>query len=103
MWILLQFVGCLLLAFTFAYMREVGLSWGSWLAYMLVNLTFTSWALPLSYKLAPSFLQVYFFGTALLTLLGFIGSIFYFKEPASIINYLGAGLTFVGACLIVWK
>lgn len=103
MWILLQVIGCIMLAFALGYMRKIGLAWNSWLLYVSINLFFTSWAFSLSYKMAPSFLQVYFLGTALLTLFGFLGSIFYFKETVSIISYFGAGLTFVGACLIVLK
>ena len=103
MWILLQLVGCALLATALAYMRQVGLTVNSWVFYVSVNVLYTSWAFSIAYKIAPSFLQVYFLGIALLTIFGFIGSIFYFKESVGIVNYIGAVLVFIGACLTVWR
>ena len=100
MWVLLQATGCVFLAIALAYMRNYGLCLNTWLFYIFVTVCITSWVFPLSYKSAPSFLQVYFLGVSLLTLLGVTGSVFYFGEKLSIIKYLGVLLISVGACCL---
>jgi hypothetical protein len=100
MWIAIQVVGCLLIALALTVMRQQGLNWTSWGTYAAVTMLFTSWAFPISFKLAPSFFQIHFLGIALLTICGFVISLGYFKESVSMLNYAGAGLTFLGAILL---
>jgi len=54
-----------------------------------------------SYAMAPSFLQPWFLGTALISLFGFATSFFIFGEPFVLIRVIGVVCSLVGAILLI--
>jgi hypothetical protein len=54
-----------------------------------------------SYITAPSFFQPWFLGTAVISLLGLIPSLFLFNEVPNIIHIFGAVLAIAGSVLLV--
>lgn len=50
---------------------------------------------------APSFFIIWFLGTAMLSIAGFLISKLYFTDPISISNVIGCVLVFIGGLLIV--
>jgi hypothetical protein len=101
LWWILQITGSLGVYFALIPGKKFGLCVKSYIIYMIIAATTASWMFLKSYQLAPSFFQAWFVGTAALTLLGFFGSLFYFKETISIFNYIGAFVVISGSALLV--
>ncbi len=101
LWWILQLMGCIGVYIAFVPSRTLGLCWKSYLFYLAISITTCSWMFLKSFELAPSFLQAWFIGTAGLAICGFLGSMFYFGETISIVNYIGAAITLVGAVLLI--
>ncbi len=101
LWWILQLVGCVGVYIALASGRIFGLCWKSYLFYVTISTVTFSWMFLKSFEIAPSFFQAWFIGTASLALCGVIGSIFYFNETVSVINYVGAGISLIGATLLI--
>jgi len=101
LWWILQITGSLGVYFALVPGRKFGLCVKSYAIYIIIAATTASWMFLKSYQLAPSFFQAWFVGTAALALLGFAGSVFYFKEAISITNYLGAVACITGSALLI--
>ncbi len=101
MWIILQILGCALIAGCHIINRERGLDWYSYTIYIAMNVFFTGWMFPISYNKAPSFFQAYFIGLVFLAIVGFLISVFYFKESLLWYNYAAAVGAIVCAFLLV--
>ena len=101
LWWILQITGSLGVYFALIPGRKFGLCPKSYIIYLIVAATTCSWMFLKSYQIAPSFFQAWFMGTAALALLGFLGSIFYFKETVSMLNYAGAVLGLAGCTLLI--
>jgi len=101
LWWILQLVGCAGVYIAFVPSRTLGLCWKSYLFYLILAITTFSWMFLKSFETAPSFFQAWFVGTASLALCGFLGSLFYFGETISTVNYAGATISLIGAVLLI--
>ena len=101
LWWVLQIGGSLGVYFALIPGRIHGLCHKSYIIYMIMAATTASWMFLKSYELAPSFFQAWFVGTAALALFGFFGSLFYFKEVVSVLNYIAAIMVLVGSGLLI--
>ena len=101
MWITTMIISMLAIWITQVAFKIYGMCWISYIAYSAVCLGITGWLIPLSYSLAGTFFHPYFLSIAVLTLLGFCGTLVVFGETVSLINIIGAIVTFLGAILIV--
>lgn len=101
LWWILQIVGSLGVFVALAYARVKGFNWNSYLVYILISISICSWIFLKSYEIAPSFFQAWFVGTTSMVLLGFLGSLFYFGETVSIINYIGAGFGILASVMLI--
>jgi drug/metabolite transporter (DMT)-like permease len=102
LWWILQITGSLGIYFALASGRIYGLCWRSYFTYVAIGTTTASWMFLKSYQLAPSFFQAWFVGTASLAIIGFIGSMFYFKESPTALGYFGALISLIGMCMLAW-
>ena len=100
MWILLQILACLFIAASLMYVRIVGFSFQSYVVYTLCQVALVGWMMPMSYKLAPTFLQPWFLGSAFLALCGFAGVLF-LGELVKVAHLVDIGLVLVGSYLLV--
>jgi len=55
----------------------------------------------ISYATAPSFIQPWFLGTALIAVFGFATSFFIFGEPLLLIRVIGVLFALIGAVLLI--
>ena len=101
-WWILQIVGSVGVYFALIPGKKYGLCWRSYLTYLFFASTICGWTFLKSYETAPSFFQPWFVGTALLALIGYLGSIFYFKESTCALYNFGAIITLIGACMLIW-
>jgi hypothetical protein len=101
LWWILQITGSLGVYFALIPGRKFGLCAKSYIIYLIMAATTCSWMFLKSYQLAPSFFQAWFVGTAALTLLGFLGSAFYFKETIGFYNYVGAVIVVAGSAMLI--
>jgi hypothetical protein len=101
MWWSLQITGCLAIVATLTYSRIAGLCPTTYAVYVAVQAVFIAWAFPVSYSKAPSFLQAWFLGNAVLALGGFAVSTLFLKEIANIHNYVGAVAVIIGSILLI--
>jgi hypothetical protein len=101
MWWILQILGSIGVYFALVPGKKYGLCWKSYLTYVFFATTVCGWMFLKSYETAPSFFQPWFLGTALLALIGFLASIFYFEETISIVNYVGAAFGIMGSIMLI--
>jgi hypothetical protein len=101
LWWILQITGSVGVCCALIPGREFGLCVKSYIIYIIIAITMLSWMFLKSFQLAPSFFQAWFVGTTSLALLGFLGSLFYFGETVSIVNYIGAGLGILGSVMLI--
>jgi len=101
MWWILQITGSIGVYFALVPGKKYGLCWKSYLTYVFFATTVCGWMFLKSYETAPSFFQPWFLGTALLALIGFLASMFYFGETINTINYVGAVLGLTGCVLLI--
>jgi len=101
LWWILQLTGSAGVFVALAYGKIKGLCWESFLVYITISFSICSWMFLKSYEIAPSFFQAWFVGTAALALCGFAGSIFYFKDVVSLLNYIGAIAVLIGSGLLI--
>lgn len=100
MWALLQILGCVFVTIGLTYQKVNGLCLKSFVVYNVLSILSFSWMYGLSYEKAPSFFSAWFFGTALLAILGFMSSVFYLNESPTVVQYCGAGLALTGGLLL---
>lgn len=101
MWFLYQVLGAICVIYSQAAGRIYGFTLKPYLIYVGFAICVTGWIFPLSFSIAPSFLQAYFVQLGSLCIFGFLTSLYYFKEVLPWFNYLGAVLIIIGACLLV--
>ena len=103
LWWILQVSACVFVYIALVPSRTLGLCWKSYLFYMTISTTTCSWMFLKSYELASihaSFFQAWFIGITVLSLCGFLGSLFYFGEVLSITKYIGATVSLIGVVLL---
>jgi len=100
-WWILQIIGSFGVYFALVPGKKYGLCWRSYLTYLFFASTICGWMFLKSYETAPSFFQPWFLGTALLALIGFAASMFYFHEAVGVLNYIGAVLGITGCILLI--
>ena len=101
MWWILQIISCILLTIVIMYSRKYGLCLKSYIVYTSFMVFGNGWMVPYIFNKAPSFYLVWYLDMALLGVFGFLGSIFYFNEVISLINYAGIGMILIGVSLLV--
>lgn len=101
MWWTLQILANILVAIQLAISRVYGLNIYTWGFAVTNTAIFTSWMFIVSYEKAPSLIQAWFLGIGILSLCGFLLHVFYFKDPVSILNYMGVGLVLTGSVLLI--
>lgn len=80
MWWILQIAACAVVIAADMYARRYGWSLQSYLVVVGANACFASWAFIRSFELAPSFMTVWFIGSAALALFGLLGSVLFFRK-----------------------
>ena len=103
MWIVYQLIGALCIIYSQAAGKIYGFTWKPYLIYVGLAICVTGWIFPLGFSTAPSFLQAYFVQLGSLCVMGFLTSLYYFKEILPWYNYLGAGMIVTGAVLVSLK
>jgi len=103
MWIFWTVVSFLFISFAQFSNRHYGLCIKSYLIYTCICVLITGWTLPLSYQTAPTLLHPWFLSIGLLSIMGFLGSVFIFHDSASITSYIGAGVVLIGSCIMMIK
>lgn len=100
MWILFQILACLFIFAALMYIRIVGFTFQSYAVYVFCQVALIGWMMPKSYELAPTFLQPWFLGLAVLALCGFAGMLL-LGESVKLLHLVGTGLVLVGSYLLV--
>ena len=104
MWWILQIIGCLFIAGALTYARWYGINYtglfNPWVVKVAAELVVAA-CLVKSFAIAPSHFQAWFIGMAILSLLGFVGSVIFFGEIISAVKIGGVALALVGAALLI--
>lgn len=104
MWWITQFLAVVAVTCVHTFNRWAGLQGWTFLNRLFGNIIGQAIAAPLfmiSYLMAPSFFQVSFVGTALIAILMFLASVFFFCETITFIKLIGAAFAIVGAVLLI--
>jgi len=104
MWWITQFLAVVAVTCVHTFNRWAGLQGWTFLSRLFGNIIGQAIAAPLfmiSYCIAPSFFQVSFVGTALIAVLMFLASVFFFCETITLIKLIGAALALAGAVLLI--
>ena len=104
MWWITQILAVAVITCVHTFNRWAGLQGWSFLSRLFGNVIGQAIAAPLfmiSYTIAPSFFQVSFVGTAVIAVLMFLASVFFFCETITFIKLIGAALAIVGAVILI--
>ena len=104
MWWITQTLAIVMVTCVHTFNRWAGLQGWSFLSRLFGNVIGQAIAAPLfmlSYLMAPSFFQASFVGTALIAVLMFLASVFFFCETITFIKLIGAALAMAGAVLLI--
>jgi len=104
MWWITQILAVFAVTCVHTFNRWAGLQGWTFLSRLFGNIIGQAIAAPLfmiSYLMAPSFFQVSFVGTALIAVLMFLASVFFFCETITLIKLIGAALALAGAVLLI--
>jgi hypothetical protein len=101
MYIITQIVGCLIMAISLAYTRDVGFGIKSYLVFVAAQVMFIGWLFPYSYGHAPNLFAPWFIGSSSMAIFGLLISYFWFGDVISVRNYIGIGTVFLGTYLLI--
>lgn len=103
MWILWLVVSMVLISATQFANRHFGMCWTSYMIYCVVCIFVTGWCLPLAYQLAPTLYHPWFLSIGILSIAGFLGSVFIFHDAVSLWNYAGGVVILIGSGMMLIK
>jgi hypothetical protein len=101
MYIVAQIVGCIVLAVSLAYTRDVGFGLKSYAVYVAAEVVIIGWLFAYSYGKAPNLYTPWFIGTGCMVVFGLLLSHYWFGDVITIKNYVGIGTVVIGSILVI--
>lgn len=101
MYIVAQIVGCLVLAASLAYTRDVGFGFKSYGIYVAAEVVLIGWLFAYSYGNAPNLHIPWFLGTGCMAVFGLLLNYYWFGDIISIKDYVGISTVLIGSIVII--